>query len=168
MSTIADELQKLHRLLEIGAITTEEYEQAKSKLLKQQDPAEQSSTEERLVQLELQNALLKAEQDWQAEREQYLSFSKGGGGPYEPTGATVAWSILYCGFVFILCGWLASSPRLSWGERLLLLFTAAMAFALPLYGWIRYKEFKAACSAYLFRRTKIRERYENRIKSLRG
>jgi hypothetical protein len=157
MSNIADELQKLHSLLKIGAITAKEYEQVKAKILSQQQPTE-SLSQERLLHLELQNELLQINQDWQTEREKYLLYTNDGIPYYEPTTAYVG--VMYILGFFAVCLGLWVFPSFQIGG----FFMICLAILTPLYTHGKYMQYEEAKTAYMLRRSEIRDKYERKLK----
>jgi len=159
MSDITDELQKLYRLLESGAITTEEYEQAKSIILKQES-ASDGAIEKRLLEVEFQNELLQIDRDWEAESKQYLSSE--GLKPSCVTGLflAIASIILVIAGVWMLAASNALTNPISLLFALLFVFVGIWA---PLSYFQTYQRYEKAREIYRLRRAEARDRYQSKL-----
>ena len=79
--SLPEEIEKLQRLRQSGALTDEEFAQAKAAVLNASmdaRPEPSPASEEHLRTIELQNELARLDREWDMEREQYMSTTKYG------------------------------------------------------------------------------------------
>jgi hypothetical protein len=164
---ITEELQKLYQLFQNGAINADEYAQAKSKLLgpapiTQTKPIAESlnlDIQIQLLQVEMENALLRVEQAWEQERQSYL-ISRRGGSLREPSKIDV-WFSNILGAVFILSIFLlplAKSPK-----DVVMFLLLVIAGCGLLIRANRLADFQEAEDAYRMHRSDTYDRYSRRI-----
>lgn len=85
--SIADEFRKLQELHRSGALTDDEFAQAKARVLAgQQADANAEVVREQLAQMQRQQALDRLDRDWELERERYMVTSRYGN-RYPPSKA---------------------------------------------------------------------------------
>jgi hypothetical protein len=98
--SIADELRKLEELRRSGALTDEEFAQAKARVLAG-DPGPRPDDEtlrNHLAELKLENELARLDREWQVERERYQMTGRGGY-RYTPSRASsVVMGLVVVGF----------------------------------------------------------------------
>jgi len=90
--TLTDELQKLQKLHDEGALTADEFARAKSAILPpgpgeggavELRPADVGISDQHLPTIQLQNEVAQLDREWELERKNYLGTGKGG--EYIPT-----------------------------------------------------------------------------------
>jgi hypothetical protein len=172
---ITAELEKLHQLFQSGAITAAEYTQAKAKVLSSSTPTKAPTppsteptiaTQIQLLNLEMQNALLQAEHNWQYERESHMI--RHFGFPHEPSNADLFWAGLLSLFMTI-----PIIPVLALTYRSPATLVILAIFIIPPVGFFMYTKsrltrFEQARNHYWRHQSKIRDRYEQRIKELKA
>jgi hypothetical protein len=163
MTRITDELERIHRLLDSGALTLAEYEQAKAEILAEPSDLDRSNSimlEARMLKLEADNALLRVDQNWEMERRKYLIRSSMGA--YEPTreAAFISW---FGSTIFVVMGLFILWTRVSVGG--ILAVTVGVGWGIYVYN--KVIEFEAAQAAYRQMRSDLRSSYETRIRNLR-
>jgi hypothetical protein len=174
---VTEQLQELYQLFQSGAINAEEYAQAKAKILnptanKAPKPEPTNiDTQIQLLQVEMENALLRTEQNWEQERESHLIYPENGR-PYEPSDSYVGWSIFGSIFlgslgIMLIMMMVTTSSKQSGVIWLMILGLIIAAICLPLYAKSKASSFQQAKEAYWLRRTDIHDRYQARIKQLK-
>jgi hypothetical protein len=163
---IVDELSRLRQLRESGALTDLEFEHAKAIALQEaarlpeisKAPVAQvqvAKEDTRLRILELENELLRLDQLWSSERENYLY--RGKHGTFEPTkeyAAAVGCALGVLGLILMLTGTTDQSGAMA------LFGFAIMAFGIVAWVLISLKttEFETAQNAHYNRRSEINKR----------
>jgi hypothetical protein len=171
---ITEELQKLYQLFQSGALTANEYAQAKSKIL---EPTVQTAstteslnieTQIQLLRVEMENALLRIDQDWGYKRESYLIYPRAGS-PFEPSNGYVV-LIAFCGIIFIIPGMMILLLGAYQSPTVLVsgIVSAIAGFALPIHAKMKLSAFREALDYYYRHRSNTRDRYEQRIKELQS
>lgn len=166
---LSDELRKLQELHDSGALTTEEFTQAKQIALvnhtseretSNQETSNQAEVQRRLMEVELQNQLLQLDQDWQTGREIYMI--RGNNGRYFPTiegsfGKGIF--IAACGVAFAIAVALAGA-----GARGIWLFVIFVGLAIGkgAYEYYKAQEYDRAYRNYQYNRDQLIKRYRKR------
>ena len=159
MSTLADELKKLQELLDAGTLSDDEFAQAKRALLDGDITYAASSTnEQKLAELQLQNELLRIDQEWQSEREHHkVSYGKHSA-PTEPTVFGTVMSLFgglfAIGFAIFWIGQASSMGAPSFFPIFGFVFIA-FGIGLPIYHFIKYSRYKSAYDNYQRRRSEV-------------
>lgn len=96
--SIADEIIRLQELQESGALTAQEFAEAKTKILAAEDPAVRSASDNALhleiQRLKIQNEIIRLDQEWETERRQYMMHGKNGSSYIPNLGDSVVMSSL--------------------------------------------------------------------------
>lgn len=106
--SLSDEIERLQRLRQSGALTDEEFARAKAAVL-DAGLEPDSAASEHLERIEWQNELARLDREWDMEREQYMSTTKYGK-RYVPTeGGSIGAAAF-----FIICGgfWTAGAASI--------------------------------------------------------
>lgn len=112
--SIAEELQKIEEMYAHGALTQEEFEQAKAKVLTGDEPrqlAADSQTARQIAQLQRQNAVAQLDREWESERVQYM-LRGGYGSRSVPTESGSIFGTIFCvgiGIVWVILGFTLTS-----------------------------------------------------------
>jgi hypothetical protein len=168
---ITEELQKLYQLFQAGALNADEYAQAKAKILNSADVNSEAvnvDTQIQLLRVEMDNALLRAEQDWEVERESLLIYPKDGR-PVEPSDGDVVVAVLISVLFVIAIIFMIANRAVSSAETVLMVIALAVgAVAFPVYAKSRLANFRQAEDAYRMRRSNIYDHYDQRIQALKA
>lgn len=149
-----DQLERLKDLHSSGALTDAEFAAAKAKLLAAEAPARPSPAEthaaEELAALRREQAVLRVDQNWQAEREAYLIKGR------VPTKGEA----LGVGAVFLIMALIPWCLGLSAPGAALAasLFALVPGLGLTWYYWYRASEYEAAEAHYSQRRSDVGRR----------
>jgi hypothetical protein len=177
---VTEELQKLYQLFQNGAITSTEYAQAKAKVLAvdsestaQSMSRDHGQSQIQLLRLEMQNALISADHNWEYERERHLIYPKDGR-PYEPAKSDWLVSMLLNLLPIIGLITAGKDPNLFKDPKILSLILGLsaifLAFAMggAISAYSRFRRFKSAQEEYLNIRSNIQAQYEQRIQELQS
>lgn len=170
---LSDELRKLQELHESGALTAEEFAQAKQTVLAkhstQTEASNPANLQSKLQEVELQNRLLQLDQQWQADSENYML--RGQNGRYFPTKeGSIVRCILTTGLgFFIALAVVASSSAMAVSSPWLLgigIFILFVAIALVLSGfeYVKAQEYDRAYWDYQNLRDQMIQRHRDRHK----
>jgi hypothetical protein len=159
--SIADELKKLHDLRQSGALTEAEFQRAKEALLgggQRRGDAEVATTDSQVARLRLETELLRLEQEWQTERQQF--FVSGGrySYPAPPSSFGLVMSILVAVFVVLFGIFWMSTAANAGAPGLFPLFglvIVGIAVAFPFYYGYRYSAYNKAYERYQRRRADV-------------
>ena len=159
MSTIADELKKLQELLDSGALSDDEFAQAKRALLDGDITyGASSSNEQQLAELQSQNELLRIDQEWQNEREDHKVSYGRHSAPTVPSAFRTVMS-LFGGLFAIGFGifWMGQTPRLGAPDFFPMFgyVIIVIGIGLPIYHFIKYSSYKSAYDDYQRRRSEV-------------
>ena len=164
MGSIADELKKLQELLDSGALSAEEFARAKQALLDgdaRRGPT--AGNDRQIAELQLQNELLRIEQEWQNEREHHkVSYGKYSA-PTQPNAFGTVMS-LFGGVFAVGFGifWMAQTSKMGAPDffPLIGLVVIAIGIGLPIYHFIKYASYKSAYDEYQRRRYEVLAKME--------
>jgi hypothetical protein len=203
---LTEELQKLYELFQSGAINADEYARAKLTILGAADVGTTQAaahlqlsnevtdidTQVRLLRVEMENALLRADRSWDQVRESMLTYPRNArsyessntdtgwidllfaligpqdASPREPSGADVGWAI----FLSVIC--IAGAILLmlgaerSVGNLLLAFGCIVIAIVVPIDAKVRLSNFQEAEEAYCCYRSRIYDQYQKRIQELQS
>ena len=95
--SITDELHRLQKLRESGALTDEEFAAAKARVLDGR-AADGSAVEGHLAEIKHQNDLAQLDREWAMEREQYMVAGRYGYRYLPNRGTSLIGGIAICGF----------------------------------------------------------------------
>ena len=157
--TISDELQKLDQLRRNGAISYDEYEIAKRRVLEE---SQDGVSDDHLEEIRAQNELAQLDREWALEREDYMFVGKYGH-RYVPTKA----GSVFGGVVIVLFGifWtVMASSMLGFGR-------AGVFSMFPLFG-VLFVLFGVVMSIFSFVKAgqyaEAKERYQRRRREIQN
>ncbi|MFO1065133.1 MAG: SHOCT domain-containing protein [Pirellulales bacterium] len=153
--SLSDEIRQLDDLRRSGALTQEEFDAAKRKLL---DWPNDMSMSGQLEELKQQNAVAQLDREWELERENYMVRGKHGHRYLPSRAGSVIGGIFLGGFG---CAWLAIADSMAKAGGLFAIF--------PLFG-ILFILFGVGMSAVSFVKAgkyeEAQERYQQRRREL--
>ena len=112
--SISDEFARLQALHDSGTLTEAEFTAAKAKVLAEENPAASSSTgtvRQDLRRLQIQNELLRLDQDWESEREDYTLRGRYGSRIVPTESKSISGAVFMCVFAFVIIGFGANAPQ---------------------------------------------------------
>lgn len=155
--SLSDEIERLQRLRQSGALTDEEFARAKAAVLDASldaRPEPSPASEEHLRQIELQNELARLDREWDMEREQYMSTTKYGE-KYVPTeGGSIGGAVFS---VLVGGGWtaFASSIGAPWFFSIFGVLVMVAGVASAISSLPKVDGYKQAHERYLQRRAQL-------------
>ena len=168
--SIADELQKLEELRQRGALTNEEFAQAKAKLLastsETSKPDVSEHLSEQLAEVRYQNELARLDREWEIERQKYLITDRYGRQHIPTTGMGIGIAVVGGGFgvfwtimAIAITGSGPSDGPFGVARVIFPLFGVVFvvgAIGYGIYAYSRAQEHDLALAAYQARRRAVR------------